>query len=110
MQNTRLNGLVGSATEQIGQLFQNPWRRVSLLLISLLFGFYLGSAISTTAGQRAQLDIVAATILVVLTEVISRVVYSSSDRVRRSLPVELINTLKIGMTYSLFIDAFKLGS
>ena len=110
MQNTRLNSLVGSATEQIGQLFQNPWRRVSLLLISLLFGFYLGSAISTTAGQRAQLDIVAATILVVLTEVISRVVYGSSDRVRRSLPVELINTLKIGMTYSLFIDAFKLGS
>ncbi|MCY7322977.1 MAG: DUF565 domain-containing protein [Phormidesmis sp. CAN_BIN36] len=110
MQNTRLNSLVGSVTEQIGRLFQNPWRRVSLLLISLLFGFYLGSAISTTAGQQAQLDIVAATILVVLTEVISRVVYSSSDRVRRSLPVELINTLKIGMTYSLFIDAFKLGS
>ncbi len=110
MQNTRLNGLVGSATEQIGQLFQNPWRRVSLLLISLLFGFYLGSAISTTAGQRAQLDIVAATILVVLTEAISRVIYGSSDRVRRSLPAELINTLKIGMIYSLFIDAFKLGS
>lgn len=110
MQNTRLNGLVGSVTERISRLFQNPWRRLSLLSISLLFGFYLGSAISTTAGQQAQLDIVVATILVVLTEVISRAVYGGSDRVRRSLPAELINTLKIGMTYSLFIDAFKLGS
>lgn len=110
MQNTRLNDLVGTVTEQVGQLFQNPWRRVSLLLISLLSGFYLGSAISTTAGQQAQLDIVAAAILVVLTEVTSRIIYGGSDRVRRSLPVELINTLKVGMTYSLFIDAFKLGS
>ncbi len=110
MQNTRLNGLLGAVTDQIGQLFQNPWRRTSLLLISLLFGFYVGTAISTTAGQMAQLDIVAATILVVLNEVISRVVYGRRDRVGRSLPAELINTLKIGMTYSLFIDAFKLGS
>ena len=110
MQNTRLNGLVGAVTGQIGQVFQNPWRRSSLLLISLLFGFYLGTAISTTAGQRAQLDIVAATLLVVLTEIINRVVYGSRDRVRRSLPAELVNALKIGVTYSLFIDAFKLGS
>jgi Protein of unknown function (DUF565) len=110
MQNTRLNSLVGVVTEQLGQLFRNPWRRVSLLLISLLLGFFLGTAISTTAGQRAELDIVAATILVILTELTSRVVYGGSERFRRSLPVESINALKIGMIYSLFIDAFKLGS
>ncbi len=110
MQNTRLNDLVGVVTGQVSQLFQNPWRRVSLLAISLLFGFYLGTAISTTTGQQAQLDIVVATILVAITEVISRVIYGGSDRVRRSLPAEVINMLKIGVTYSLFTDALKLGS
>ncbi|MBC7824729.1 MAG: DUF565 domain-containing protein [Candidatus Parcubacteria bacterium] len=110
MQNTRLNDLVGVVTGQIGQLFQNPWRRASLLVISLLFGFYLGTAISTTTGQQAQLDIVVATILVVLTESVSRIIYGGSDRVRRSLPAQIINMLKIGITYSLFIDALKLGS
>lgn len=110
MQNTRLNSLVEVVTDRIDRLFRNPWRRVSLLLISLLFGFFLGNAISTTTGQQAELDIVAAGILVILFEGISRVIYGGSQQLRRSLAAEIINALRIGITYSLFIDAFKLGS
>jgi Protein of unknown function (DUF565) len=110
MQNTRLNSLVGVVTDQLGQLFRNPWRRVSLLLISLLFGFFLGSAISTTAGQRAELDIFVASVMVILFEITSQVVYGGSRQLRRSLPAEMINVLKIGMTYSLVLEALKLGS
>jgi hypothetical protein len=110
MQNTRLNSLVGVVTDQIRQLFRNPWRRVSLMLISLLFGFFLGNVISTSAGQRAELDVVAASFLVILFEVTSRIIYSNRESFRRSLPAEMINALKIGMTYSFVLEAFKLGS
>jgi uncharacterized membrane protein len=66
MQNTRLNNLLDTITRSLSQWFLNPWRRLSLILISFLFGFFLGSAVSTTAGQKAELDIVVAAFLVIL--------------------------------------------
>jgi hypothetical protein len=110
MQNTRLNKLFDAITRLLGQWFFNPWRRLSLLVISFLFGFFLGTAVSTTAGQKAELDIVVAAFLVFLTEISSRIVYSSSFFSKRSLWVEALNLLKVGFTYSLFIEALKLGS
>lgn len=110
MQNTRLNSLVDVASERFGQWLRNPWRRISLLVISILFGVFLGTAISTIAGQRANLDITVAAILIVLTEAISWVVYSTNRRISNSLFIQILNALKIGLTYSLFVEAFKLGS
>jgi hypothetical protein len=110
MQNTRLNTLVQTVTGQIDQLFRNPWRRISLVLISVLLGFFLGNAISTTAGQRAEWDILAAFLLVVVTEITNRIVYGGTEQIQRSRVTESVNALKIGVTYSLFLDAFKLGS
>ncbi|AFZ25470.1 Protein of unknown function (DUF565) [Cylindrospermum stagnale PCC 7417] len=110
MQNTRLNNLFDTIARQLGQWFINPWRRLSLLVISFLFGFFLGTAVSTTAGQKAELDIVVAGFLVLLTEVTSRIFYSRGFLARRSLWVESLNLLKVGFIYSLFIEAFKLGS
>jgi hypothetical protein len=110
MQNTRLNGLVSAIGGQLGRWFFNPWRRLSLLVISLLFGFFLGTAIATTAGQSAEWDILSAGILVALSEVIDRIYYNRNRQAGRALWVEALNALKIGLTYSLFVDAFKLGS
>jgi hypothetical protein len=110
MQNTRLNNLLDTAARSLNQWFVNPWRRFSLLLISFLFGFFLGSAVSTTAGQKAELDIFAAAFLVLLTEITSRLFYSRNFFARQSLWVEALNYLKVGFIYSLFLEAFKLGS
>ncbi len=110
MQNTRLNGIVDAIGGQLRRWLFNPWRRLSLLVISLLFGFFLGTAVSTTAGQSADWDITAAGILVALIEVIDRIYYRSSRQGKRPFWVEGLNALKIGLTYSLFIEAFKLGS
>ncbi|MBD2664628.1 hypothetical protein B6N60_01976 [Richelia sinica FACHB-800] len=110
MQNTRLNNLLDTAARSLSQWFVNPWRRFSLLLISFLFGFFLGSAVSTTAGQKAELDIFAAAFLVLLTEITSRLFYSRSFFAKQALWVEALNYLKVGFIYSLFLEAFKLGS
>jgi hypothetical protein len=118
MQNTRLNNLVNVVLAQLEQWFANPWRRLSLILISLLFGVFLGSAIPTSVGQAAEWDIVAAGIVLLFTEAVSRYIYGSNQRTvqsqestaRRSLLIEVINYLKIGLTYSLFLEAFKIGS
>jgi hypothetical protein len=118
MQNTRLNNLVNVVFGQLGQWFANPWRRFSLVVISLLLGIFLGSAIPTTAGQAANWDVIGAGVLLLFTEAVSRIVYGSNQgrpqspngSSRRSLLAEAVNALKIGLTYSLFMEAFKLGS
>ncbi|MEB3337585.1 MAG: DUF565 domain-containing protein [Leptolyngbyaceae bacterium] len=110
MQNTRFNNLVDIFLDQFGEGFRNPWRRFSLLVIALLFGFFLGTAIPTAAGQRSLLDLVGAGILVLFTEVINALVYRVKQRGIRSLVTDTSNALRLGLTYSLFVEAFKLGS
>ncbi len=110
MQNTRLNNLFNAIALRLRLWFFNPWRRFSVLVISFLLGFFLGNAVSTTAGQTAEWDVVVAATLVALTEVGNRIFYGRSIRERQALWVESLNILKIGLTYSLFLEAFKLGS
>ena len=114
MQRTRLNSLVTVTGDRLELLFSNPWRRISLNLISILLGFFMGSAIVTTAGQRAVWDIPAAAVLFGFTELTSLVVYrrrqDKNPPTRRSLYIDVLNLFKIGLIYSLFLEAFKLGS
>ena len=113
MQRTRLSTLIESASNQFGRWVFNPWRRVSLVVIGLLFGNFFGIAISSIAGQAAKLDVVIAAILLGLVELASWIVYRRSPgNVARqnSLFLEVVNALKVGMIYSLFVEAFKLGS
>jgi len=128
MQNTRLNRLVDDLAGQFARWLQNPWRRVSLIVLSLLLGNFLATALATIAGQTAQLDILAGAILVAITESISWLFYRGSGGGRspsdpptpsfavarpyaaRSLIAEILNALKIGLIYGLAIEAFKLGS
>lgn len=112
MQRTRLNTLVERTGTELTQFFSNPWRRISLILLGLLFGFFVGAAVSTTAGQDAQWDVVGAALLLLFTELTSRFVYAKrvSSSNPRSLWVEILNCFKLGVIYSLFLEAFKLGS
>lgn len=115
MQNTRLNNLFNAGLARVAQWFANPWRHLSLVLISLLLGVFLGTAIPTTAGQAANWDVIAAGVLILFTEAVSRVVYrrrtpANERSFGRSLLAEMINALKIGLTYSMFVEAFKIGS
>ena len=110
MQNTRLSTLFDTIADSLGGWLRNPWRRLSVLIISLLFVNFLGTAVSTISGQRADLDILVAAILVAMTELVSRFAHGGRPETRRSLPIQLLNGLKLGLTYSLFVEAFKLGS
>ena len=111
MQRTRLSTLVTISSDRLGQFFLNPWRRLSLLLISILLGIFIGEAVSTTAGQTAAWDVLVAGILSIFTEVVSIVVYRSNNPRRdRSLPKDVANAFKIGIMYGLFLEALKIGS
>lgn len=117
MQNTRLNTLIDTVLKRSQQWLQNPWRRTSLVIISLLFGNFLASAIATVAGQNADLDIVVSAILVAISELVSWFVHRGNwgrgqpNRFgQRALGIDVLNSLKLGLMYGLFVEAFKIGS
>ncbi len=117
MQNTRLNSLIDTLLDRSGRWLQNPWRRISLVVISLLLGNFLATAIATTAGQNADWDILVSVVLVVFTEGVSWFVYRIDRRTvpsnqtgQRALAIEILNALKLGLIYGLFVEAFKIGS
>ena len=110
MQRTRLSTLVDQASQRFSQWIFNPWRRISLAVISLLFGNFFATAISATAGQKAEIDILIAAILVAVVELISWLYHRSRLVEQRTVLPELLNSFKLGMVYGLFVEAFKLGS
>jgi Protein of unknown function (DUF565) len=115
MQNTRLSTLVESWLEQFNRWLRNPWRRISLVLISLLGGNFLATTVSTISGQKADWDVFVSALLVVLAEGISWLMYrrpqnDRSPRGENSIFLEMLNGIKLGLTYGLFVEAFKLGS
>ena len=114
MQNTRLNGLVSQLLGRFVGFLRNPWRRLSLVIIGFLSGSFLATTIASIAGQRAILDVEISLVLVLIVELINWVVYSGDRRLEvseeRPLLIEILNNVKIGTVYGLFVEAFKLGS
>ncbi|CAI0404194.1 unnamed protein product [Linum tenue] len=87
--------------------FRSPSRRALFGGISLLGGFYVAQTISLSFGALGVNDVIAAVVCVVLTEYVTRFYYS---RPKVTFPLALLNNFKMGFTYGLFIDAFKLAS
>lgn len=119
MQNTRLTVIANTSIARLGRAFTNPWRRTSLYIISPLFGFFLASITTSVSGAKSIYDPVVAAIVLFLCELISRGVYredidrqdrDQNELKRRSLFLESLNLIKIGLTYGMFLEAFKLGS
>ena len=110
MQNTRLNNLFDAIARNLGQWFTNPWRRISLLLMSFLIGSFMGTVIATTAGQQARIDIIIAAFITIITEVGSKIFYTLKSQQQRILWIESLNYFKVGFIYSMYVEAFKLGS
>ena len=87
--------------------FRSPFRRALFGGISLLGGFYVAQTISLSFGALGVNDVIAAVLCVLFTEYVTRFYYS---RPRPTFSVALLNNFKMGFSYGLFIDAFKLAS
>ncbi|MGB3616435.1 MAG: DUF565 domain-containing protein [Elainellaceae cyanobacterium] len=114
MQDTRLNRVTSALLGQLNQWLSNPWRRISLIVIGLLFGNFVATVAATVTGQNADWDVLVAVALLALIEFSSWLVYSGRfarpKPQPRPLAVDVTNAVKLGLVYGLFVEAFKLGS
>ena len=103
-QSTRLQRSFGGLVQQLETWAGNPWRRLSVLSIAALCGFFVGSAITSVEGVLGQMDPVGALIVVLGTEVTVRLRRAGSP----TLVEQVLNVSRIGLLYGLFLEAFKL--
>lgn len=103
----RLVDIIQIVPEISRNYFRSPSRRTLFGGISILGGFYVAQTISLSFGVLGVNDVIAAVLCVLLTEYVTRFFYS---RPKVTFYLALLNNFKIGFTYGLFIDAFKLAS
>ncbi|CAN6457073.1 unnamed protein product [Victoria cruziana] len=103
----RLVDIIRFIPELSRDYFRSRARRALFGGISLLGGFYVAQTISLSFGALGVNDVIAAVICVLLTEYVTKFYHS---RTKVTFPVALLNNFKMGFTYGLFIDAFKLAS
>ncbi|KAL6213425.1 hypothetical protein ACLB2K_012872 [Fragaria x ananassa] len=102
----RLVDIIRTVPELSRNYFRSPSRRALFGGISLLGGFYVAQTISLSFGALGVNDVIAAVVCVLLTEYVTKFYYS---RPKVTFPIALLNNFKMGFTYGLFIDAFKLA-
>jgi hypothetical protein len=107
-QQTRFQRQLVNAGNQLVGWANNPWRRCSLQVITLLLSFSLGGVVASIAGQIGQIDPVGALLCVLTMEWAVR----ARGRLRRRqgdrLPLQLLDMARIGLLYGLLLDGFKL--
>lgn len=94
--------------EFVKNFFNYNFNTFSLRIISLMLGFFISSILSTIPSQTGDWGIVSAAIIITINEILSKIIYLCNKK--KYLLIYLINDIKIGIIYGLYVDAFKLGS
>ena len=109
MQKTRFRKLIDSLIFILTRLITDSWSKRSIMLLSLLLGFYFtNSFISFLLDKSVNTIFLAITILVFMEISIRTLFFSKSPKI--SMIIFAFNNFRIGSTYALILEAFKLGS
>ena len=109
MQKTRVRKFFNNLLKNIFSLVSDSWRKRSVLLLSLLSGFYLTNSFISFLLDKSVNTISLAIFLVLIMELSIRSLFFSNSK-KFSIVILTINNFRIGSTYALILEAFKLGS
>ena len=109
MQNTKFRKLIDSLVKTFNPIFEYSWRKRSILLISLLFGYYFtNSLLSFLLDKPVNTIFLALFILLIMELTIRSLLISKISKF--SIIIFSINNFRVGSTYALILEAYKLGS
>ncbi len=106
MQKTKFREFIDSLIFIINPIFSDTWSKRSLLLLSLLFGFYFTNSFLSFLLDKSVNTIFLAIIILLIMELVIR----SYLIPKLTIPVMILNNIRIGSTYALILEAYKLGS
>ncbi|AIQ97145.1 DUF565 domain-containing protein [Prochlorococcus sp. MIT 0801] len=106
MQKTKFSELLDSLVIIFNPIISDTWGKRSVLLLSLLLGFYFTNSFLSFLLDKSFNTIFLAIIILLIMELVIRSYLIS----KTSIPVTIINNIRIGSTYALILEAYKLGS
>ena len=106
MQKTKFREFIDSLIIVINPIISDTWAKRSVLLLSLLFGFYFTNSFISFLLDKSVNTIFLAIIILLIMELVIR----SYLIPKLTIPVMIINNIRIGSTYALILEAYKLGS
>ena len=106
MQKTKFRKLIDRLSSPIKLIISDSWSKRSIMVLSLLFGFYITNSFLSFLLDKSINTIILAILLILIIELLIR----SSLIYKFSTIIMSINNFRIGSTYALILEAFKLGS
>ena len=86
----------------------NPWRRYSISLITLLIGYFLGSSLGMVSAVLELMDPIAAFLSVVVIEILIFLRRNFRFERKKRFLVLLLDSLRLGLFYGFFTESLKL--
>ena len=108
MQKTNFSRITFKLNNLLFGFLSNTWRSKSISLISILTGYFLFANFLTKFISEGKNELIMVPIIVVFIEIIIRSKPSSSSRFYDLW--SLVDKLRIGASYAIILEAFKLGS
>ena len=109
MQKTRFRKFIDSTALVIKPIISASWWKRSIILLSLLFGFYLTNSILSFLLDKSVNTVFLALIILLIMEIVIRTSLLAKHS-KLSIIIDSISNFRIGSTYALILEAFKLGS
>ena len=86
----------------------NPWRRYSLSLITLLIGYFFGSSLGMVSAVVELMDPLAAFLSVVFIEILIVLRRNFRFEKKKKFVLLILDSLRLGLFYGFFTESLKL--
>ncbi len=109
MQKTKFKKFIDIYIRAINPFIADSWSKKSIMFLSLLLGFYFTNSILSFLLDKSINTILLAILILLIMEISIRSKLLSNFT-KLSIIIISINNFRIGSTYALILEAFKLGS
>ncbi len=109
MQNTNFRNFLIKFLNILTPTIYTSWSKRSISLLSILLGYYLTNSFLSYLLDKSINTIFLAIIIILIMELLIQLSLLSSIP-KLSLMILSLNNFRIGSTYALILEAYKLGS
>jgi len=109
MQKTKFRRFLDELNQLINSIVTDSWSKRSASLLSLLLGFYFTNSLLSFLLDKSVNTILIAILILITMELLIRLKLIT-NLFKISLIMITVNNFRIGSTYALILEAYKLGS
>ncbi len=108
MQKTKFSKINDQFTEILFGFLSSSWKSKSINIISVLTGYFLFANFVTKFISEGRNELIMVPIIILIIELIIRIKPSSDSSLLKLWSI--VDKARIGATYAVILEAFKLGS